>query len=470
MSAQPNEKSKILLVDDDKNILKLISVYLSKEEPYEIQTATNSDECFDQVEKFHPDIVLLDIQLPGISGMEILDRIRKFYPAVPIIMMSAHGTVEIAVESMKVGAYDFVTKPFDYERLKVVIRNALMVKSLSDELNLLKSELYQQHDYGSIIGRSGKMQSIYASLNKIAASANVTVLVMGESGTGKELVAKELHKRTATRAENSFVAVNCAALPETLLESELFGHEKGAFTGAAERRIGKFELANGGTLFLDEIGEMTPSTQAKLIRALQEREFTRIGGNNLIKVDVRVVSATNKNLEMAVADGSFREDLYYRLSVFPLILPSLRERKSDIPLLAAHFLEKFRKRESQASVESISAEALDILMHYNWPGNVRELENTIERALVVATGKEITPADLPQMIRTMGEKQLVERNLPEIDVSGTLEEIIERIESKVIQRVYDECDGNVSELARRLGIGRATLYRKAEKYQLPIKG
>lgn len=257
--------------------------------------------------------------------------------------MSAHGTIESAVESMKIGAYDFVTKPFDSNRLKVSVRNAIVLRSLSQELNRLRSELYQVRDFGSIIGRSGKMQEVYAALMKITSSSSVTVLIMGESGTGKELVAREIHNRTPTRSARPFVAVNCAALPESLLESELFGHEKGAFTGATERRLGKFEQANGGTIFLDEIGEMTAATQAKLIRVIQEREFTRIGGSETIRVDVRIVSATNRNLEEAVKQNSFREDLYYRLSVFPIVMPSLRDRKEDIPLLSAHFLEKFKK-------------------------------------------------------------------------------------------------------------------------------
>ncbi|NUM81708.1 sigma-54-dependent Fis family transcriptional regulator [bacterium] len=466
MDENKDEKKKILVVDDDKNILRLINVYLENEN-YRLYNATDGNECFQMLEQVMPDVVLLDLKIPGLDGIAVMERIKKFFPHIPIVMVSAHGTIEVAVESMRGGAYDFVTKPFDSNRLKVSVRNALLIHSLSQELERLKSELYQVHDFGSIIGRSGKMQEIYNVLEKISRSSNVTVLIMGESGTGKELVAREIHNRTATRAHKPFVAVNCAALPESLLESELFGHEKGAFTGATERRSGKFEQANGGTIFLDEIGEMTAATQAKVIRVLQEREFTRIGGTETIKVDVRLVSATNRNLEEAVKNGQFREDLYYRISVFPLIMPALRDRKEDIPLLSAHFLEKFKKREKK-NVESIARDALEVLLNYHWPGNVRELENTIERAVVLCSGTEITLEDLPQAIRTLGLTK--PGNLENsFDINGTLDEILERVEEKVIKKVYADCDGNISELARRLNMGRATIYRKAEKYQLPIK-
>ncbi len=462
------DRKTILVVDDDKNIIKLIHVYLSKDE-YTIVNATDGNECFQAIEEHHPDVVLLDLRIPGMDGIEVMDRIRKFYPQIPIVMMSAHGTIETAVESMKGGAYDFVTKPFDSNRLKVSIRNALLIRSLSQELERLRTELQQAKDYGSIIGTSAKMQDIYKMVDKIARSGGVTVLIMGESGTGKELVAKEIHNRTASRAHKPFVAVNCAALPEGLLESELFGHERGAFTGATERRIGKFEQADGGTIFLDEIGEMSPTTQAKVLRVLQEREFTRIGGTSVIQVDVRVISATNRNLEESVKAGEFREDLYYRLSVFPIVMPSLRERPEDIPLLAAHFLEKFKKREKKAYPESISRSALQALLDYNWTGNVRELENTMERGVVLASGKEIELDDLPSAIRTLGVTKPGVSPESYIDMSGTLDEILERVEEKIIKRVYGEVNGNISELARRLSMGRATVYRKAEKYQLPIR-
>ncbi len=465
---EEQRKKTILVVDDDRNILRLINVYLEKDE-YRILNATDSIECFEAIERAMPDVILLDWLIPGVDGIAVMERVKKFYPNIPIVMMSAHGTIEAAVESMKGGAYDFVTKPFDSNRLKLSIRNALLVSSLSQELERLKSELYQTHDYGGIIGRSGKMQEVYRILDKVTKSSNVTVLIMGESGTGKELVAREIHNRTATRASKPFIAVNCAALPETLLETELFGHERGAFTGATERRIGKFEQANGGTVFLDEIGEMSPATQAKLMRVLQEREFTRIGGNELIKVDVRIVSATNRNLEAAIKQNLFREDLYYRLSVFPVTLPALRDRKEDIPLLTAHFFERFKIREKKTELQSIAKITLEALINYPWPGNVRELENAIERAVVISSGPEITLDDLPQIIRTFGVEIHSGSRDSYIDLTGTMDEIIERVEEKVIRKTYEECNGNVSELARRLNLGRATIYRKAEKYGLPIK-
>ncbi len=461
-------KKVILVVDDDKNILRLIHAYLGKDE-YRIYNASDSHECFDMIERENPDVILLDLMIPGVDGIGIMERVKKFYPHIPIVMMSAHGTIETAVESMKVGAFDFVTKPFESNRLKVSIRNALLMGTLSQELHRLKSELYQQHDFGSIIGRSGKMQEIYRILEKITRSSNVTVLIMGESGTGKELVAKEIHLRTASRSMKPFIAVNCAALPESLLESELFGHEKGSFTGATERRIGKFEQANGGTIFLDEIGEMTPATQAKLMRVLQERELTRIGGRDLIKVDVRVVSATNRVLEEAVKKGLFREDLYFRLSVFPVTIPSLRDRREDIPVLAAFFMERFIKRERKTELKSIHHAAMEALVSYHWPGNVRELENAIERAVIISSGPEIMADDLPQMIQTWSLERKNPSSESYIPMEGTLDEIIERVEEKVIKKTFADCQGNISEVARRLNIGRATIYRKAEKYGLPIK-
>lgn len=468
MTTPQDDRKVILVVDDDKNILRLIHAYLGKDE-YRIYNASDSQECFEMIERENPDVMLLDLMMPGVDGIGITERVKKFYPHIPIVMMSAHGTIETAVESMKVGAYDFVTKPFDSNRLKVSIRNALMLSSLSQELNRLKSELYQRHDFGSIIGRSGKMQEIYRILEKVTRSSNVTVLIMGESGTGKELVAREIHQRTVSRSSKPFIAVNCAALPESLLESELFGHEKGAFTGAIERRLGKFEQANGGTIFLDEIGEMTPATQAKLMRVLQERELTRIGGRELIKVDVRIISATNRNLEEAVKQGLFREDLYFRLSVFPITIPALRDRKEDIPVLAAYFMERFIRREKKTELKMISQQALEALIHYNWPGNVRELENAIERAVIMSSDTEITLEDLPPTIQSYGQKKTERSDLTSVSLEGTLDEIIERVEEKVIKKAFADCNGNISEVARRLNIGRATIYRKAEKYGLPIK-
>lgn len=452
-------KHKILVVDDDKNICKMIEINLRKEKSYEVQTATNGEACLKMVRESLPDLVLLDIQMPGIDGIETLKRIRDEEPRIPVVMMSAHGTIEKAVQSMKLGAYDFITKPFASDRLLVTVNNALMTSSLKREVAELRMELKDRYQFENIIGQSGVMQEVFRAMEKVIDS-NVTVLIQGESGTGKELIARAIHYHNKQRNNYPFVAVNCSALPESLLESELFGHEKGSFTGATSRRLGKFEQANGGTVFLDEIGLMTPATQAKVLRVLQEREFERVGGNDLVKVDTRVISATNKDLEESVKKGDFREDLYYRISVFPIKLPPLRDRKEDIPLLAAHFLNKYSQQEGK-ELEGIAPDALELLMAYHWPGNVRELENAIERAVVLASPPEITPKDLPASVRSLGEKKIYETD-------NTLSSWIEKLEEEALRQALLECEGNISQTAKKLGIGRATIYRKAKKYGLPM--
>lgn len=452
-------KYSILVVDDDKNIGKMIEINLRKAKEYQVDTATSGEACLKILSDTLPDLVLLDIQMPGIDGIETLKRIRDFEPRIPVVMMSAHATIEKAVESMKLGAYDFITKPFASDRLLVTVKNALMTSSLKREIAELRSELKNRFNFANIVGQSGRMQEVFRSIEKIIDS-NVTVLIQGESGTGKELIARAIHYHSRMRNNKQFVAVNCSALPDSLLESELFGHEKGAFTGASGRRIGKFEVANGGTIFLDEIGLMSQMTQAKLLRVLQEREFERVGGNELVKVDVRVISATNVDLEEAVKNGTFREDLFYRISVFPIRLPSLRERREDIPLLAAHFLEKYCNQESK-QIEGIAPDALELLMAYGWPGNVRELENAIERATLLASTSEITPKDLPNSVRAIGEKKIYEKD-------ATLSSWIEKLEEDALRQALLECEGNISKTAKKLGIGRATIYRKAKKYGLPM--
>ncbi len=450
---------KILVVDDDKNIRRMIEIHLKKEKSYEVLHAANGESCLRILKETVPDLVLLDIQMPGIDGIETLEQIKQQYSKLPVVMMSAHGTIDIAVRSMKLGAYDFITKPFSGERLLITVKNAIENNELRSEVEKLRKELQERYQFKNIIGQSGAMQEVFRAVAKVIDS-NVTVLLQGESGTGKELIARAIHYESKKRRNKPFVAVNCSALPESLLESELFGHEKGAFTGAAGRRIGKFEQADGGTIFLDEIGEMAPSTQVKVLRVLQEREFERVGGNELVKVDVRVISATNKDLEEAVKRGEFREDLYYRIAVFPIRIPPLRERKEDIPLLAEYFLKKYAEREGK-EVHSIAPDALELLMAYPWPGNVRELENAIERAVILASTSEIVVNDLPASVRSIGEKKAVEQN-------GALNNWIEKLEEEALRKALLECEGNVSLTARKLGIGRATVYRKAKKYGLPI--
>lgn len=449
----------ILAVDDDKSISTLVKSILSLEKHYEVTTVISGEACLKYIRDQMPDLLLMDIQMPGIDGIETLKRVKEYDSRIPVVMMSAHGTIERAVRSMKLGAYDFITKPIERERLLITVKNALMTSSLKREVDELKSELKSKYTFKNIIGQSGVMQEVFKSVEKIVDS-NVTVLIQGESGTGKELIARAIHYHSRTRSNKPFVAVNCTALPESLLESELFGHEKGSFTGAVGRRVGKFEQASSGTIFLDEVGLMSPTTQAKVLRVLQEREFERVGGTELIKVDVRVISATNKDLEEAMKKGEFREDLYYRISVFPIKLPALRERKEDIPLLAAYFLKKYNEQENK-QIEGISPEALELLMAYNWPGNVRELENALERAVVLTTDNEIGAKELPTAVRSLGEKKLYESD-------NTLSSWIEKLEEEALRQALLENEGNISKTAKKLGIGRATIYRKAKKYGLPM--
>jgi two-component system response regulator AtoC len=449
----------VLIVDDDKSICMLIKSILSVEKNYDVSTATSGEACLKFIHEQMPDLVLLDIQMPGIDGIETLKRLKEFDPRIPVVMMSGHGTIEKAVKSMKLGAYDFIPKPLDRDRLLITAKNALMTSSLKKEVDDLKTELKHKYTFSNIIGQSGVMQEIFKSVERVV-NSNVTVLIQGESGTGKELIARAVHFHGSNRANKPFVAVNCTALPESLLESELFGHEKGSFTGAVGRRIGKFEQAQNGTIFLDEVGLMSPATQAKLLRVLQEREFERVGGAELIKVDVRVISASNRDLEDAMKKGEFREDLYYRLSVFPIKLPALRERKEDIPLIAAHFLKKYSEQENK-KVEGINPDALELLMAYNWPGNVRELENAIERAIVLTNGDEVTAKELPPAVRSIGEKKIYESD-------NTLSSWIEKLEEEALRQALLENEGNISKTAKKLGIGRATIYRKAKKYGLPM--
>jgi len=453
------KKKWIMVVDDDRNTRRLIEDILIKTNMYRILQASNGEACLRKLEEESIDLVLLDLQMPGIDGMETLKRIKELNRHLPVVIMTAHGTIEKAVASMKLGSYDFVTKPFAGERLKVTVKNALEASALETEVQSLRSELKHRYQFENIVGQSGSMQEVFQAVEKIVDS-NVTVLIQGESGTGKELIARAIHNRSKARQRKTYVAVNCTALPESLMESELFGHEKGAFTGAASRRIGKFEQADGGTVFLDEIGEMSISTQAKILRVLQEREFERVGGNQLVKVDIRLISATNKNIEEEVRNGNFREDLFYRISVFPIKLPALRERKDDIPLLATHFSNLYCERENK-NIEGIHPDALKILMGYHWPGNVRELENAIERAVIIAGTSKIVEQDLPPHIVTIGKEEMT-------GPGETLPQWIEKLEIEVLRKTLLEFEGNITQAAKKLGIGRATIYRKAKKYKLPI--
>lgn len=453
------KKKRIMVVDDDKNIRRMIDIILTNTKGFEVIQVANGEACLRKLDEEGADLVLLDLQMPGIDGIETLTRIKQQHQLLPVVIMTAHGTIERAVASMKLGSYDFLTKPFPAERLKVTVKNALEASQLETEVQSLRSELKDRYQFKNIVGHSGVMQEVFRAVEKVVDS-DVTVLIQGESGTGKELFARAIHNQNKTRKDKPFVAVNCTALPESLLESELFGHEKGAFTGAASRRIGKFEMADGGTVFLDEIGEMSQVIQAKILRVLQEREFERLGGNELVKVNIRLISATNKNLEEEVRKGTFREDLFYRISVFPIKLPPLRERKEDISLLATQFLKRYSQREVK-NVERVHPEALKTLMNYHWPGNVRELENAVERAVVITGTREIQTSDLPPHIAATSKEEMAypEESLPQW---------IEKLEVDVLRKTLLEFEGNISQAAKKLGIGRATIYRKAKKYNLPI--
>jgi DNA-binding NtrC family response regulator len=393
-----NSKS-ILVVDDEPNIRRVLEAVFTKDK-YRVFTAENGRKALDVISaEPELDVLLCDLIMPDLNGVEVLKAAKEANPGLSVVMITAHGTIRTAVEAMRLGAFDYVTKPFDMDEIKLIVKNALEHSQLIAENTHLKQELKSRFKFNEIVGTSGKMQEVYKIIERVA-NSNATVLIRGESGTGKELVAKAIHYNSP-RADKPFIAVSCAALPETLLESELFGHEKGAFTGAAGQKLGRFELANQGSLFMDEIGELSPGMQVKILRALQERQFERIGGTKTVNVDVRVITATNRDLEQAVAVNEFRADLYYRLQVIQIFLPSLRERKEDIPPLVEHFIGKFNDSNGR-SIKYVSKAAMDQLMNYSWPGNIRELENAIERAVVLADSDvdSITPDLLPLSIQS----------------------------------------------------------------------
>ena len=387
-----DDGKSILIVDDEANIRRVLGAVFSKD-GYRVLTAENGKKALDIIST-EPDldVLLCDLIMPDLNGIEVLKSAREINPFLSVVMITAHGTIKTAVDAMRFGAFDYITKPFDMDEIKLIVKNALERRRLLAENTELKQQLRSRYKFDEIVGSSGKMHDVYKVIERVA-NSNATVLVRGESGTGKELVARAIHFNSL-RAAKPFIAVSCAALPETLLESELFGHEKGAFTGAVGQKAGRFELANQGTLFLDEIAEVSLSMQVKLLRVLQERKFERVGGTKTLSMDVRMIAATNRNLEEAVAMSEFREDLYYRLQVIQVFLPPLRDRREDIPPLVEHFVEKFNTQNSR-SIKFASPECMDLLMKYDWPGNIRELENAIERGVVLADpASEYITADL----------------------------------------------------------------------------
>ncbi len=459
-------RSRILVVDDEAAIRDSLKMTLEYE-GYEFLGAATGQEGLALAEREAPDLVLLDVKMPGMDGIDVLTRLHSMNETLPVVMISAHGTPSTAVEAIRKGAVDFLEKPFEStERLRVTIQNALEQARLRDENRSLKRAVEVRHQ---MIGDSPALKQVMAAVAR-AAPTNATVLIQGESGVGKELVARTIH-RNSLRSRERFVQVNCAAIPEELIESELFGHEKGSFTGATEKQLGKFEQADRGTIFLDEVGDMSAKTQAKVLRVLQEGEVERLGSARTIKVDVRVIAATNKNLEEEIEKGHFREDLYFRLAVIPIAVPPLRDRPEDVPLLVRHYMEYF-SREHNARPKRITQAALDGLQHNRWKGNIRELRNTVERLIIMTGGDTIDVGDLPAVMRSSGAsaaggapsaKPLAE---PDAAKAGTLREFKDNAERAFLVAKLRENAWNISKTAEVIDTPRSNLYKKLEQYQI----
>ena len=451
----PHER--ILVVDDEEQMRDLLVKVLERK-GYQVSVCGNGADALAFLEREPVDLVVTDVRMPGLSGMEALRAIKELNPEIVVIIMTAFGSIDQAVQAVKEGAYDYINKPFKIDEMMLTIEKALEERRLRHEVSALRQELRTRYHFENLIGKSRAMQEIFVLIEQVAGSRS-TVMVYGKSGTGKELVAKAIHYNSP-RASRAFVAVNCAAIPAELLESELFGHEKGSFTGAIATKVGKFELATGGSLFLDEVGSMRLDLQAKILRALQEREVERVGGTRTIKIDVRVIAATNRDLKKAVEEEAFREDLYYRLNVVPITLPDLKDRQEDIPLLANHFVQKFAQ-ESNPAIREISKEAMAVLMSHAWPGNVRELENVIERAVTLGHGPAVLPTDLPPHLA--GGANPLERALAR-------EATLEDLERDYIAMILQRTKGHQIRASTILGIDRRTLYRKIRRYGLKLNG
>jgi DNA-binding NtrC family response regulator len=445
-------------VDDEQAISKLLTYWVRDKWKYNVESFTTGEDALKNLHK-RPDVVLLDIMLPGLDGVETLKRIKSFDENLPVIMLSAQGSIEVAVDTLKFGAYDYFIKPIDNQKLELAIKNAIKSYDLTKELQNLKENVKQTYSFDNIISADGKMQDVFKLVSKVLDN-DISVLIYGESGTGKELIARAIHYN-GKRKDRPFIAVNCASIPRELLESELFGHERGSFTGAHQRKLGKFEVARGGTIFLDEVGELEMVLQAKLLRVIQQKEFERVGGTEIIKTDVRIISATNKDLKKAVENKEFREDLFYRLNSFPIHIPPLRQRRGDILILAEHFLKKFNEKLGK-NCKGFTRRALKLIYDYSWPGNVREMENTIERCLIISEGEMIDVEDLPPHIRT-------DDYPANFDFAGPLfadDTIIpfEKLKEEAIRHALKVTDGNIVEAAKKLQLGRATIYRLMDKY------
>jgi len=451
----------ILIVDDEKNYPPILSAVL-EEEGYETLTANNGLAALEIIKNSDIDLVLTDMKMPLIDGIELLERIKLTDPDLPVIMMTAHGTVEKAVEAMQKGAYNYILKPFDNEQLIIYVKKAAAMYSVVKENRRLRDVVESQYNFGNIIGKSKAMKNVFETIRKVSPSS-ATVLVEGESGTGKELVAKSIHFNSPRR-DKPFIPVNCSALSENLLESELFGHEKGAFTGAVAMKKGRFELADCGTLFLDEISELSQNLQVKLLRVLQEKTFERVGGIRPISVDIRIIAATNRHLKEDVKQGRFREDLFYRLNVLNIVIPPLRERLEDIRLLVDHFIRKYEaERKSGPPIIDVDAEVERLLYDYTWPGNVRELENSIERAMILCPGNRIRVSDLPREFKDNIYNTLHFEGIP---ANATLYETLDLVEQSMIKRAMKLANNVQSNASALLGIGKSGLSQKLKKFNL----
>ena len=451
---------RILLVEDDRNTLEGLAEILSMEN-YEVVKAIDGNSALRELRTSIFNVMLTDLILPDFDGLELANLAWKEQADLMVVMMTAFGSVKHAVSAMKKGIYDYLTKPIDIDELMIVLKKSINQQKLKQEYNSLKDKIKEKYQYDNIVGGSGKMQEVFRKISKIAGS-DATILVRGESGTGKELIARAIHYNSP-RKNKELMEINCSSIPETLLESELFGHEKGSFTGAHKTMKGKFESADGGTIFLDEIGELSPNVQVKLLRFLQEKRFNRVGGTSFITVDIRLIAATNADLESAMVKGKFREDLYYRLNVIPIYIPALRDRPEDIGPLVEHFIQKFANKNNK-KIEGITSDALDICHKYPWPGNVRELENAIENAVVMTENKQITPDDLPFYIKaSRGEVRLPDFS----ELNGmSYRDQLEYAEKLIIKKALEEAKGNKTHAAKRLGFSIRTMRNKVNKYQL----
>lgn len=456
-------KSRILVVDDEESIREFLDIMLRKE-GYEVTLAEDGARALDILKKKSFDMIISDLQMPNVTGLELLKQVRDSYPDMTFMIITAFGTTESAVEAMKLGAYDYITKPFKIDEVRINIANALKSKNLEVENRVLKKELKKEFNFQNLVGNSETMHRIYDLIQRVSQSPT-NVLITGESGTGKEMVAKAIHYNGPLK-DRPFVTVNCGAIPENLMESEMFGHKKGSFTGAIADKIGLFEVANGGSLFLDEVGELPLSIQVKLLRAIQERVIRKVGATDDQRVDVRIIAATNRDLEEMVKQGTFREDLYYRLNVINLKTPPLRDRREDVPTLAQHFLRKYAERLGRP-VQAISDEAMEVLKKYDYPGNVRELENIIERTVALEAGATILPESLPPFVQTPSGRKMASAHEIEITDEGIeLEKIIGQIEKELLIKAIHKAKGVKKNAAKLLGVTFRSMRYRVDKYGL----